>query len=167
MATIYRKTAKGSAEIETRANRLLPRLRSALILVDGKRSNDDLSKLVLQDPAGTLQALLDGGFIEAAESAAPPPAAAARAPAAPAAAPPAPAAAQNFEQLRRDAVRTLTDAVGPLGEALSLRMEKCRTPDELRPLLGVAMQVIANTRGRQAAVDYGTRFGAEAAAGVG
>ena len=36
MATIYRKTAKGVREIETRATKLAPRFRSLLILVDGK-----------------------------------------------------------------------------------------------------------------------------------
>ena len=39
MATVYRKTDKGRNEIETRANRLLPRLRSALIVVDGQRND--------------------------------------------------------------------------------------------------------------------------------
>jgi hypothetical protein len=157
MATVFRKTAKGSAEIETRAHRLLPRLRSALILVDGKRTDEDLSRLILQDPALTLQTLLEGGFIDAVATVAalPPPAPrAAPAPAAP--------AAPSFEQVRRDAVRGMTDLIGPLGEALAMRMEKTRSIDELRPLLTVAVQVIGNTRGRQAAADYGTRFGVDA-----
>ena len=37
MSTIFRKTAKGTSEVETRANRLPPRLRAALILVDGRQ----------------------------------------------------------------------------------------------------------------------------------
>jgi WD40 repeat protein len=37
MPTIYRKTAKGQSEIETRVHRLAPRFRSLLILVDGRR----------------------------------------------------------------------------------------------------------------------------------
>ena len=168
MAIVYRKTAKGLTEIETRAHKLPPRLRSALILVDGKRSSDDLARLILQDPDGTLQALADGGFIEAAAvliSAPPRPPAAGPSPApvppAPPA-PPAPAPADDFPALRRDAVRRLTDLVGPVGEALAMRIEKTRSPDELRPLLTVAMQVIGNTRGRQAAADYGKRFGIDA-----
>lgn len=165
MASIFRKTAKGLAEIETRAHRLSPRLRSALIVVDGKRDEAALSKLVLQDPALTLQTLLEAGFIEVCATA---PAAGPRpvpvvAPApAQAPAPAAPPAAAGFDQTQRDAVRTLTDLIGPMGEALAIKMEKARSMDELRPLLGVAMQVIANTRGRQAASDYGTRFGADA-----
>lgn len=160
MVHIHRKTAKGLAEIETRAHRLPPRLRSALILVDGKRSDEELAKMVLQDPDGTLKALVEGGFIEAFEVE--PPAAPVRAPQ-PKVAPPAPTmAAPSFEQTRREAVRALTDLVGPMAEAVALRMEKARNPDELRPLLTLAMQVIANTRGRQMALDYGRRFGADA-----
>lgn len=170
MAIVYRKTAKGLNEIETRAHRLVPRLRSALIVVDGRRSDEELAKLVLQDPAGTLQALLEGGFIEAIGSVTTPSeraaaataAANAAAAAAPQPAPAPPRPAPSFEQTRRDAVRQLTDLVGPVAEALAIRIEKARNPEELRPLLVVAMQVIANTRGRQAAADYGKRFGVEA-----
>lgn len=165
MAIVYRKTAKGLTEIETRAHKLPPRLRSALILVDGKRSSDELARLVLQDPEGTLQTLVDGGFIEAAAvliSAPPRPAPTAPVPAAPAAPPaPTPASSADFPTMRRDAVRRLTDLVGPVGEALSIRMEKARSPEELRPLLAVALQVIGNTRGRQAAADYAQRFGVD------
>ncbi len=50
MATIYRKTAKGHSEIETRAHRLAPRLRSALIMVDGRRSDDEVRKLIRSRP---------------------------------------------------------------------------------------------------------------------
>jgi 3-oxoacyl-ACP reductase-like protein len=152
MSTIHRKTPKGRAEIETRAHRLPPRLRSALILVDGRRSDAELAKLVPQDPEGTLQALREGGFIEAVAVEAAPPAPAAAAPA---------AAGPPFEQLRREAVRALTDLVGPLAEALALKMEKARSPEELRPLLALAVQIVGNTRGRQMAADYGRRFGVE------
>ena len=43
MAFVYRKTPKGLVEIETRAHRLAPRLRGALILVDGRKSDDELA----------------------------------------------------------------------------------------------------------------------------
>ena len=98
MPIIFRKTAKGVAEIETRAHRLPPRMRSTLILVDGKRDADDMRALVTQQADESLAALLEQGFIEAVGEtmrAAPAPAqrtaAAAPAPApAPAAAKPAP-----------------------------------------------------------------------------
>ena len=39
---VFAKTPKGKDEIETRQNRLPPKLRMALILVDGKSSAMDL-----------------------------------------------------------------------------------------------------------------------------
>jgi hypothetical protein len=172
MATIYRKTAKGHSEIETRSHRLPPRLRSALILVDGRRSDDELRKLILQQPDESLHLLNEQGFIEiiGITQAAP---ATVRAPLPAAAAPlaPAPVAVSrpqpleqpsmppsDFAATRALAVRLFTDMVGPMAEALALKMERARSPDELRPLVQTAQRIIGNTRGGQAATDYGTRF---------
>lgn len=162
MATIYRKTAKGVQEIETRALKLAPRFRSLLILVDGRRSDDELMRLVATAGDQALAALAEGGFIEAIGMTADPEPAA-RAPAAPAA--PArpvaapPTAAVAFEQRRREAVRQLLDLVGPLGEAIALKLERAATVDDFRALLVTAAQIVANTRGRQAATDFYQRFG--------
>ena len=52
-------------EIETRATKLAPRFRSLLILVDGRRSDDELNGLVANAGEQGLQALAEGGFIEA------------------------------------------------------------------------------------------------------
>ena len=57
MGTIYRKTEKGQAEIATRQFKLVPRLRSALILIDGKRNDEELRKLIAAQAEETLQAL--------------------------------------------------------------------------------------------------------------
>lgn len=161
MPTLFRKTAKGQAEIETRAHRLTPRLRGLLILVDGKRDLPGLAALVPQQAEALLQELTAQGFVESVESAA------ATAPPAPASTTtrgPAPAAlasaspAAEFEKLRRDAVRALTDVAGPAAETVAMRMEKARSADELRPLLAQAAQVVANMRGRAAAEAYAQRF---------
>jgi len=64
-----------------------------------------------------------------------------------------------FAQLRREAVRALTDLIGPSAEGLAIRMERARDIAELRPLVALAQGMIANTRGRQRADDYGMRFG--------
>lgn len=168
MPIIYRKSSKGLSEIETRAHRLPPRLRSALILVDGKRSDADLNSMVMQ-PVETLATLLEQGFIEVAGTTAareaPRPAAPAGTPAAPGAAarpagaPAAAAAGAEFQELRRAAVRALNDLLGPAAEALAMRIEKAKSPDELRPLLVNGAQVIANMRGRSAAEAFTARFG--------
>lgn len=157
MPTLFRKTALGHAEIETRAHRLSPRLRSLLILVDGKRDTAALAALVPQQLEDSLQALLDQGFIEGQVAAAPPVAPATfPAPETTATAPTSPGV--TFEQRRREAVRALNDALGPHAEALALRMEKARTADELRPLLTQAAQSLANLRGRAAATAFEQRF---------
>jgi len=161
MATIYRKTAKGHSEIETRAHRLSPRLRSALILIDGRRSDDEVRQLIPQQAEETLQLLVEQAFIEIigitqdvprATQPAARPAEAAPPPAAPAVPP------RDFATTRAQAVRLFTDMVGPMAEALALKMERARSPDELRPLVQTAQRIIGNARGGQAAADYGTRF---------
>lgn len=150
MALIYGKTAKGLAEIETRAHRLMPRMRSALILADGKRDVDDLKTLVTQQADETLRALVEQGFIEAVGETVPPPAAAA---------PAGTVASGELENTRRAAVRALTDSIGPAAEMMSIKMEKAKNLAELTPLLRQATQTIAAMRGRAAAEAFGKRFG--------
>jgi hypothetical protein len=179
MPRIYRKTPKGQAEIETRANRLVPRLRTALIMVDGKRDYAELRPLLMQAADETLASLLEQGFIEivggavpAAPAAASPaavlepePALAAAVSASPGSAAPASAAAPTMRPMpvplsarQREAVRLLTDQIGPMAESLAIRIERVRSSDELRAAVALAAQVIANTRGRRAAETYSARF---------
>jgi hypothetical protein len=165
MATIYRKTAKGQTEIETRALRIAPRFRSVLILVDGRRTDAELLKLMPQASPDTLEALAQGGFIEALVAKAatvrerPAPVAAASAPA------PLPDAAQVFEQHRRESARALLDRVGPIAEPLIVRMERTRHAAELKPLLAMAIQLVSHTRGSAAAADYARRFDPDGSTG--
>ena len=158
MPLIYRKTAKGLTEIETRAHRLPPRLRSALIVVDGKRDVAELRPMILAQPEETLQALAEQGFIEVVGETAPPPP---PPPPPPPATPPAaaPAAPGDSELPRRAAVRALNDLLGPAAESLSMKMEKARNLGELMPLLAQAAQSVAAMRGRAAAESFAQRFG--------
>lgn len=153
MGTIYRKTDKGQIEIETRAQRLAPRLRTALILIDGRHSDNELRPLVPGDATQSFHTLLQDGFIEVVrvveERAVP------RPPAPPASADPR---IRQFEQRRRDSVRVLIDQVGPLGEAVAMRLEKCSNWDELLPTLELARQVLEYARGSAAAQEYAKRF---------
>jgi hypothetical protein len=144
MATIFRKTDKGQAEVETRAHRLSPRLRSALILVDGKRSSDELRKLIAQQADDTLAALSDQGFIEvAAESRA---------------AGASSGGARDFDGVRRQLVREFTELTGPLGEAMALRLEKAGDRQALRGLLAAAGEYVIGVRGASAANDFVQRY---------
>lgn len=158
MPTIYRKTVKGSTEIETRAHRLAPRARSALIVVDGRRDAEALKALIPQQAEEILALLLAQGFIEAAGESEPAPAAAGAAPsAAPRQEAPPPAPGSDFAARQRAAVRELNDMLGPRAESLAIRMERARDVGELRPLLLLAQQVIESARGRAAAEAYAAR----------
>lgn len=165
MAVIFRKTDKGQTEIETRANRLAPRLRSALILVDGKRSSDELRSMIIQQADETLAALNEQGFIEAAAVVPSMPAAPAAANQAAVEAPDrAPSGAggptrqRDFEALRRQMVREFNDITGPSGEPMAMRLEKATDRMALRALLQAAGEYISGSRGNQASIEFRQRF---------
>lgn len=157
MSTVYRKTDKGVSEIETRAFRLLPRLRQALILVDGRKTDAELAKLILAEPEATLATLQAEGFIEklATVADAPPER---KADVAGAAAAPVRKAVVSVDAIRRDAVRYLNDQLGPAAEGISMKLERVKTMPELRPLLVSAAQLLVNIRGSDAAQAFANRF---------
>ncbi|MBK6470890.1 MAG: hypothetical protein IPF94_09120 [Betaproteobacteria bacterium] len=159
MPTLFRKTAKGQTEIETRAHRLAPRLRGLLILVDGKRDASALAALVPQQADALLAELLTLGFVEALPEAAAAPALPPKAMAeASASVRPTPMRSEDFETLRRNAVRALNDALGPAAETIALRIERTRNMAELQPQLMQGAQAVANMRGRAAAEAYAAKF---------
>ncbi len=150
--TPLRKTAKGVAEIQTRMYRLQPRLRSALILVDGRRRGLELKPLISSEPEATLRTLAEQGFIEPIEPPAP------LRPASVATQTPAAKASESFDAQRRAAVRLLNDLLGPAAETLAIRMERARDLEEWRPQLASAIQAIGNLRGTAAAEAFAARF---------
>ena len=162
MSTIYRKTAKGQAEIETRGHRLPPRLRGALILVDGHRSETDLAKLIPLDPETTLATLLAEGFIDVfAILAQRPPLTTVDVPlpgpdSCPV--PLSPAAAPPIESIKRDTVRFLNDKLGPTAESLAIRIERSKTMTELMPLLAQATQTLRSFGGAAVSEEFVARF---------
>ncbi|WP_119354875.1 hypothetical protein [Azohydromonas sediminis] len=158
MPTVYRKTAKGQAEIATRTHHLPPRLRQALILVDGKRSDDELRRMLPQGDEA-LRALIDDGFVEPVGVTAVPVAAAGAPAAASAAAPKPQAPLPAFgDQLKREIVRSLNDLLGPMAEGLALKVERARNPDELRKIVEQAHRVIRDMRGAFQATAFADRF---------
>jgi hypothetical protein len=62
---IHRKTAKGQAEIDSRAHGLPQNLRMLLLLIDGQRNAADLQRMLAAATPQALSTLLSGGFIEA------------------------------------------------------------------------------------------------------
>jgi hypothetical protein len=152
MSITYRKTAQGQTEIATRALKLGPRLRQALILIDGKRNDDELRKLIPAPADEVLQALLDQGFIEVIgiSAAAPPAAAAAPAPA------PAPAVAVMLTpaETRQRAVRWLSNALGPYADPVNMKIEKTKTPEDLRAALMLGSNFARQQLGAARAAEF-------------
>jgi hypothetical protein len=183
MGTLYRKTEKGLNEMTTRAHRLSPKLRAALIMVDGKRTDAELSAVILGEPEETLRWLTESGFIEPASGSAN--ASVWGASVANSLSPghstlgtamdgslahpqkngapvvnrePTPASLLPIEQIKRESVRALNDAMGPNAESLAIKMERTRSREELKPLLDMAQRNIANARGEKAAQVFFEKF---------
>jgi hypothetical protein len=147
---VYCKTDKGQSEIQTRAHRLAPRARQALILVDGKRDEDMLSSLIPGEAVHILGDLLSEGFIEVTHElpmVASRPSAVSQTPRAP-----------SFDAMRRDIVRALTDSLGPAAEPTAIRIEKTKSMADLGPAIGQAVQLVRAIRGDSAANAFASRF---------
>jgi len=153
MASVYRKTAKGQTEIETRANRLVPRLRTALILVDGRRTDDELRTMILSDADEVLATLLDQDYVEVISSTPPPRSSQAAAPTAEATSSP-----PKLEETRRMAVRFLNDHLGPSAESLALKIERAANWAELKPHLEMAEHFLRSGRGPAVAQEFASKF---------
>lgn len=140
--TVFVKTDQGRDALTSRPAGLGPRLRSLLIMVDGKRSVGELDKLLGSEGAAAplLEQLVTEGWIEGgAPVAAPPVATPVAAPAAvaegPATLPPPTADALPFPEARRLVVRFINDQLGPMGEPLAIRVEGCKSASELLAML--------------------------------
>jgi plasmid stability protein len=144
------KTDKGQSEIQTRAHHLPPRVRQALILVDGRRDETDFGALLPGDSSYILDQLLTDGFIDVVDNA--PDTELQALCVQPA------KHAKSFETFRRDMVRALTDALGPSAEGMALRIEKTKSMADLGPAIGQAVQLMRSFQGEQAANAFAARF---------
>lgn len=141
--TVFVKTDAGREALAQRAPGLLPRLRSLLIMVDGQRP-----ALAFDAACGgaegaalpLLEQLLAQGWIQA------PPAAASAvsepAPAAPSSAP----ALWALPDAKRRVARYINDQLGPMGEAIALKVEACRQEADLRALVPRIREALLNYR---------------------
>ena len=155
---VYRKSAKGTEAIATRQHGLGPKLRSMLILIDGKRGFGELARLsaALGDPEQLLQQLLEGAFIEEAPVV-PDPAEASKSTSA---TPAASGAGLSLLQAQRFAVRKLTELVGPSAESLCLRIEAARNVEDYQAAVARAERMVREFRGAHAAVDFAAQIDA-------
>jgi hypothetical protein len=162
MATVYRKTEKGQAEIATRQNQLAMKLRSALIMVDGKRTDEELLRMIPGDAHDLLQSLLDQAYIEVIAVTANRPA-----PVASRAADSVPPTESTltggptgpeYTALRQQAARFVSEQLGPMGDDLAVRLEKAKHWGEMKPLLTMAQRVLQDNRGPTTAEAFRIRF---------
>ena len=136
---LFHKTPKGEEEIVRRCHRLAPRARSLLIMVNGKTTGDELESrgIALGGGSDLFRVLLDGGFIE--------PLAALEGTTVS-----MPAAAE-FGPAHADAVkfasRFIVEALGPAYDELGGRVEACKDPAKLGPLLEAVRDVIEGNAG--------------------
>ena len=161
---VYHKSEKGSEAIATRQHGLAPKLRSMLIMVDGKRGFDELAKVaqMLGDTEQLLGQLLDQGFIEPVAGSAPvadkhsgPAAETAPAPLTSAPAPLAPAAAAiSLRDAQRFVSHRLTDLLGPNAEEFCLRIEGARNVHDFRVAVTRAEGMIRQFRGANTAAEF-------------
>lgn len=151
---VYHKSAKGSEAIATRQHGLSPKLRSTLILIDGKRRVEELGQLAATfgDIEQLLGQLLEQGFIE------------------PVADPPVPAASASsgnsrnagpaakrgisLGEAQRYASRRLFDILGPSSEPACLRIEAARNAQDFEAAIKLAEVMVNDVRSGRVAADF-------------
>jgi hypothetical protein len=128
----YHKSALGAEAIATRSGALSPKLRSMLILIDGKRGFEELAKLgaMFGDPAQLMAQLAEQNFIEPVASSAAAPHRGAVVPDTGPDSTTTTVTRVTLQEAQRFAVRLLTDMLGPAAEDLCMRIEATRTPQE-------------------------------------
>jgi hypothetical protein len=117
LQAVLQKTGKGAEEIATRKYKLEQKLRTILIVVNGKATGAELAQKfeAIGDVRPMIEQLLAGGFIQEA------PGSAAAAP-----------GGAEFKEARTELSHALTDAMGPAGDAITLQLEECKNLEQLR-----------------------------------
>lgn len=164
-SNVYSKTPKGVAEVAARSAQLSMTTRRILIMIDGKRSVDELLPLVRPGELdGIISQLEGGGLIQRAtvSGALDVPTINGRdaeftfSPAGPNTVgiderDPNPI---TLEEAKRRAVRELNDRLGPDAETLAIRIEHCRTIEEFRTRVREAERFVSLALGPAAAQEY-------------
>jgi len=120
---IFVRSAKGEEEIQKRTYQLQLKHRSILIMIDGKTNEATLLAKIssLGNVPAVLQDLEKSGFIER-KTAAPSPS--------------VPSAEVLNVSLKQFMIDQMYELLGPEGDAVVVRIERCRNNKELNELLG-------------------------------
>ncbi len=145
--TIFDKTDKGREEIATRKYHLAARLRTLLVMVDGKQSTDALLKKVagIGLNEGSLIALLANGYIQG--RAVNPTAARVR----PAAKSILPEGQTQYEAILHFYTKTIKSTIGLRGYRLQLKVEKAASIDDFRALRRPYLEAVFKVKGDEMA----------------
>lgn len=149
---VFGKTPDGQDEVATRARHLPARLRSLLIMVDGKRS---VGEMLAHHPAAAeaqanLAALSDAGLIALVPK---PVAPVAPAPAAP---PPAPALASHasLDAVKKFVCATLHEALGPDADLFTGKVEAAGNLPDVLAQAEKMREILRGTAGNRRADAY-------------
>lgn len=149
---VFRKTAKGTEEMSTRTNAFTPRVRRILILVDGKRTVDQVRELASADDlTHSLSLLEESGMIEVLSApSANPSATAANAPLPPVHAfrdNPPPNDPLRVQLARNFMINTIRAFLGTVGTSgLLMRLEEATSLETLRDCFGEWYYLITTSR---------------------
>jgi hypothetical protein len=165
--TLFAKTDQGREALGSRPPSLRPRLRSLLIMIDGKRSVAEMDQVTGGEgsAAPLLEQLEAEGWIARLNGAAPAASQSAsahpspeKAPAATDVEPGTSAATLPFKEARSTVVRFINDQMGPMGEQLAMRVESCKTPADLQAALSRIRDGLRNFKGQAAVQRFDQEF---------
>ncbi len=144
---IYHKTSKGMESIANRQSGLGPRLRSLLIMIDGKRNFSDLSALTGECEA-LLEQLAQDGMIEPVGGTTPAAAGPASSwPDSQAATTPAPLAVASLPEAKKVATRLLVELLGPTSEVLCMKIESAGKLADFVTAVKRARDIVRDVKG--------------------
>lgn len=159
---IFDKTDKGREEIATRKYQLASRLRTLLVMVDGKQTGDGLLQKIggLGLNEESLAELEKNGFIQAILSAAPVPEPVSAAPQ-PQVQPPGPVQTgtadilppgqTQFEAIYHFYTETIKSTIGLRGYGLQLKVEKAASIDDFTQLRDPYLEAVLKAKGKEIA----------------
>ncbi len=161
---IYAKTAKGTAEVAARSAQLSMTSRRVLIMMDGKRTVEELTNLVRPGEIDTIIGQLEAAGLAIRLSSS----ASLDVPTITGQVSDVELPAANtggviddrdlnpitLEEAKRRAVRELNDRLGPEAERMAIRIEQCRTIEQFRERIRESERFVAGALGPAAAQDY-------------
>ncbi|MDO9419414.1 MAG: hypothetical protein Q7T66_02005 [Herminiimonas sp.] len=150
---IYHKTPKGAQAIANRQSGLSPKLRSLLIMVDGKRAYPDLTALTTADGdcEQMLSQLVQDGLIEPVGGTLPVGAASDAPFPERVATTPAPLVAASLPEAKRFTSHLLVDMLGPTSDVLCMKIESAGNLAEFVSAVKRARDVVRDIKGASAA----------------